>query len=141
MKTVSLIILLIAINFPVHAQPTSEIRKVLDAQVAAWNVGDVKTFMQGYNNSAATTFVGKSITKGYQEVLDNYLKRYPTKAAMGTLAFSDLEITMLSETHASVVGKWNLVRSKESGGDVAGIFTLLFEKTSGGWKIILDHTS
>ncbi len=43
--------------------------------------------------------------------------------------------------YASVIGKWHLDRSPEAGGNVGGIFTLLFQKTPAGWKIILDHTS
>ena len=32
-------------------------------------------------------------------------------------------------------------RGSEGGGEAAGIFTLLFQKTGQGWKVILDHTS
>ena len=123
------------------ASPKDEIRKVLDDQVAAWNRGDVKAFMEGYWNSDALTFVSSSITKGHARVLANYEKRYPTKENMGTLAFTDLEITPLGKDYASVLGRWHLDRAKEAGGEVGGFFTLLFQRMKDGWKIILDHTS
>ncbi|HVP48333.1 MAG TPA: DUF4440 domain-containing protein [Bryobacteraceae bacterium] len=117
------------------------IRAVLDAQQAAWNRGDVAGFMSGYEASDSTTFVGATITRGYQQVLDNYHRRYPTKEKMGRLTFSDIEVKALGAEYASVIGGWHLDRPASAGGDVGGIFTLLFRKTASGWKIILDHTS
>ena len=127
-----------------HAQPTPSeagIRAVMDAQQAAWNRGDVEAFMSGYDASDSTTFVGSTITRGYRQVLENYHRRYPTKEKMGRLTFSGIEVMPLGSEYASVLGKWHLDRSREAGGEVGGIFTLLFRKTPNGWKIILDHTS
>ena len=117
------------------------IRRVLQNQQDAWNRGDVRAFMQGYADSESTTFVGAEITRGHAKVLANYLKRYPTRERMGTLAFSDLEIQPLGSQYASVIGRWRLDRTPEAGGNVGGIFTLIFRNTPAGWKIILDHTS
>lgn len=123
------------------AQPEGDIRRVLKDQAAAWNAGDIRAYMNGYADSPSTTFVGSAITKGHAQVLTRYLTRYPTKDKMGALTFSGLEVQMLSNEYASVLGHWQLSRAKEAGGDVGGIFTLLFRKTPQGWKIILDHTS
>src|SRR5258708_40043736 len=123
------------------ASTEQEIHKVLADQVAAWNQGDIPVFMDGYDKSESTTFVSTTVTKGHAQVLDGYLKRYPTPEKMGTLRFSDLEIRVLGSGYASVLGRFNLERSKEAGGEAAGIFTLLFHKTARGWKVILDHTS
>ena len=117
------------------------IRGVLEEQQAAWNRGDVKAFMSGYEASEATTFVGAAITHGYKQVLENYHRRYPTKERMGQLTFSGLEVRLVGPECAAVIGKWNLERPVEAGGNVGGIFTLVFRKTASGWKIILDHTS
>jgi ketosteroid isomerase-like protein len=123
------------------ATPEQDIRRVLDDQVAAWNRGDIPGFMEGYDKSESTTFVGATITKGHAQVLANYRKRYPTRENMGVLRFSDLEIHLLGSDYASVIGRFHLERSAQAGGEAAGIFTLLFRKTSKGWKVILDHTS
>lgn len=123
------------------ASPDSDIRKVLDDQAAAWNRGDIAAFMAGYQNSESTTFVGATITKGHAQVLENYKKRYPTRANMGTLKFSDLEIRPLGAGYAVVIGRFHLDRPAEAGGESKGIFTLTFEKFKDGWKVILDHTS
>lgn len=137
------IVVLIMLSTGVFAQSTPEagIRAVIESQQAAWNRGDVDAFMSGYDASDSTTFVGATITRGYRQVMENYHYRYPTKEKMGRLTFSGIEVTPLGAEYASVLGKWHLDRLPEAGGDVGGIFTLLFQKTPNGWKIILDHTS
>jgi len=117
----------------------SAIRAVLDAQAAAWNRGDVEGYMDGYDRSPKTEFVGgDSITRGWQEVLDRYKKKYDTREKMGTLTFSDLEITMLGKDAALVLGRWRLKRATD---EPHGTFTLLFRKTKSGWRIVHDHSS
>jgi uncharacterized protein (TIGR02246 family) len=119
----------------------SAIKQVLTDQVSAWNRGDIDAFMQGYKNSPDTTFIGKTIRQGWQSVMDRYKASYSTKDAMGTLEFSDLMVRMLGPEHAVVVGKYHLTRTAAGGGDASGIFSLVWEKSAEGWKIILDHTS
>lgn len=133
-------LLLVALALSAQS-PEAAIRTELNRQVQAWNNGDIPSFMEGYENSPTTTFVGKSITKGHAQVLADYKKRYPTKEQMGILTFSALEVTILGPDHANVLGRFALKRTKEAGGDTSGIFTLLFRKTPKGWKIIQDHTS
>ena len=132
---------LLAIVPLLAASPQDLIRKVLDDQVSAWNRGDVRAFMEGYEDSPSTTFVGAKVTKGHAEVLANYIQRYPTKEKMGTLRFSDLEIQVLDSNYVTVIGRFHLDRSQAAGGESSGIFTLLFRRTNIGWKVILDHTS
>src|SRR5438270_8541700 len=105
----------------------SAIRIVLDAQAAAWNRGDIEGYMDGYDRSPNTEFVGgDSITRGWQEVLDRYKRKYDTREKMGTLTFSDLEINMLSGDAALALGRWRLKRATD---EPHGTFTLLFRKT------------
>ena len=115
------------------------INAVLTDQTAAWNRGDVVAFMKGYWNSPEVSFAGSSgLTRGYQTVLEHYKKSYPDQKAMGHLDFSDLEIRMLGNNAALVIGHWHLKRESD---ELGGIFSLTFEKFPEGWKIIHDHTS
>ena len=117
----------------------ADIRAVMDKQAADWNRGDIPAFMEGYWKSDQLTFVStRGVTKGWQPTLDNYERGYPDKAAMGTLTFSDLEITVLSKDAATVLGSWSLQREKDKPG---GKFTLIFRKFKEGWRIVHDHTS
>src|SRR5215467_4726643 len=76
-----------------NAGVSEEIRRVMTAQQEAWNRGDLEGFMDGYERAETTTFVsGDEITRGWQTVLDRYKQRYQSRAQMGTLTFSELEI-------------------------------------------------
>jgi uncharacterized protein (TIGR02246 family) len=119
----------------------SAIRKVLDDQVSAWNKGDIDAFMQGYQDSPETTFIGKTVHHGWQQVLERYKHDYSSKEARGTLEFSDLSVRLLGANYAIATGRYHLTRSAAGGGDATGIFSLVWEKSAAGWKIILDHTS
>lgn len=117
----------------------ADIRAVLDAQVAAWNRGDIEGFMDGYWRSSETVFIsGDTVTHGWQTVLDRYKKGYATREKMGTLAFSDLEIKVISKDAAVVSGRWQLTRAADT---PHGRFTLIFRHTTQGWRIVHDHTS
>lgn len=117
----------------------TEVRKVLDEQTAAWNRGDIEGFMQGYWNSPQMTFVsGETVTRGWQPTLERYKKSYDSRAKMGTLSFTELEITVTGKESAVVLGRFTLEREKDK---PTGMFTLNFRRFKGGWKIILDHTS
>jgi ketosteroid isomerase-like protein len=146
--TLSLLILTCGIA-PAGTRDEAAIRGVLNAQVAAWNRGDIVTFMQGYRDSPTTTFVGKTIAHGYANILARYQKIYAAKDKMGQLTFTDLDGRQLDAHFATVTGHFHLTRSADNGGNAEGIFSLVFEKsaektagkTGSGWKIILDHTS
>ncbi|MGB7070519.1 MAG: nuclear transport factor 2 family protein [Pyrinomonadaceae bacterium] len=117
----------------------SDIRKVMDDQATAWNRGDIGGFMQGYWNSEKLVFAsGDSVTRGWQPTLDRYKRRYDSRAKMGILTFSDLEINVLSKNAAVVLGSWKLQREKDT---PCGKFTLIFRKFKQGWRIVHDHTS
>ena len=126
-------------------QAAEQIRDVIQEQQKAWNRGDIDGFMNGYarpnrqSGSDSTTFVSEdSITRGWQTVRDRYRKKYFDRAKMGTLTFSDLEITLLSSNSAFVIGRWKLKRAKDQ---PHGRFTLIFKRLPEGWRIIHDHTS
>ena len=119
----------------------ASIRAVLAAQAAAWNAGDVAGFMDGYTRGPELRFAsGNEVTRGWQETLDRYRRRYPDRAAMGTLDFSDLEVSVLSADAATAFGRWRLRRA--DGTEPAGLFTLLLRREADGkWRIVADHTS
>lgn len=115
------------------------IAELLQKQVDCWNRFDIDGFMETYWNSPELTFSsGGETTRGWQSTLDRYKRRYSTKEKMGHLAFDDLEITMLSDTAALVLGKWKLTRDEDT---PQGNFSLVLRKTDEGWRIIHDHSS
>jgi ketosteroid isomerase-like protein len=117
------------------------IRAVLDAQVTAWNRGDLDGFMAGYWKSDKLTFFsGETIAHGWQATMDRYRKRYQSEGReMGKLEFHDLSVEMLSGDSAVVRGRWHL--TMKDGKTPNGLFTLLVRRIDGDWRIVHDHTS
>ena len=125
----------------------AQIRAVIKAQTEAWNRADIPAFMQSYEDSPDTTFIGMTVRKGYQPILQRYEQNYSTREQMGTLTFSDIDIRLLpsgcGKTElALVTGKFHLERATHGEAKKDdGIFSLVWRKGPQGWKIILDHTS
>jgi ketosteroid isomerase-like protein len=121
------------------ANALTQIRSVLQAQQDAWNRSDIDGFMNGYAHSVSTVFISEdTIRRGWQTVRDRYRKRYSSRAKMGTLTFSDLEITLLSSDWAVASGRWKLKRADDQ---PHGRFTLILKRLPEGWRIVHDHTS
>ena len=121
------------------AKDFAQIKKILYQQQQDWNNGDIDAFMQAYWKSDQLQFGGGSgITKGWQQTLDNYKKRYPDKAAMGKLNFEIKDMTRHSRKVISLTGSWELERAQDQPG---GHFLLIWRKIKGHWKIVADHTS
>ena len=136
-----LMMLAVSVNFAQSKDEKTKaaIRKVMDEQAAAWNRGDIEGFMQGYWNSPEMKFVsGDNVARGWQAALDRYKKNYDSRAKMGVLTFSGLEINIISKDAAVVLGNWALQRDNDN---PKGKFTLIFRKFNDGWKIVHDHTS
>jgi len=116
-------------------------RSVLDAQVEAWNRGDLEAFMAGYWRSPDLVFCsGAAVTKGWDETLARYRQRYQSEGReMGRLRFDAVEVIPLGDDAALARGAWRLVMS--DGKEPHGLFTLLLRRLDGEWRIVHDHTS
>ena len=134
------LVLALLFTLPLFAQDAA-VRAVLTEQAAAWNRGDLDAFAATYENSPQITFLGKTLNRGYADVLARYKKTYGTPESMGKLRFEIIESRPLGADHALVLGKFFLTRSAAGGGDATGQFTLVLRKTRQGWKIVHDHTS
>ncbi len=116
----------------------AQIREMLEAQDRAWNEGDIEGFMEPYWHSPDLTFSsGGKVTRGWQDTLNRYKTKYPTRSDMGRVSFTDLEMIPIAPRAALVLGRWRLDREKPVGGN----FSLVLRKEAGQWIIIHDHTS
>lgn len=138
-----LLICMAAAGPALYAQTTADRREILQTlarQQADWNAGNVAAFTVGYWKSDSLMYIGKSgIRYGYRATLESYQKNYPDQAAMGTLRFEVLHLSLTGPTAAFMVGKWHLTRPQK--GDMGGHFSLLWRKLDGHWVIVADHSS
>jgi ketosteroid isomerase-like protein len=121
-----------------EAAVMDEISSDMEQQVASWNSGNLDGFMKYYWHSDGMTFHGgKRRLQGWETLNSMYIETY-SGARRGVLEFSGLEINVLSPESAYVLGDWKVelpdtVRQ--------GKFTLIWRKTSDGWRIVHDHSS
>lgn len=112
---------------------------VLESQRLAWNNGNIEEYMQGYWKSDSLVFVGKNGPQyGWNKTLQNYQKSYPNKEAMGELQFNFINIEIIGNDQAFVLGQWKLTRAND---EPKGYFTLRLRIIHGEWKVVYDHSS
>ncbi len=127
-----------------------EVRTLLVEQAGAWSRGDLEAFCSVYAED--TAFVSPTgLTRGRQQVLERYRKRYPGWDAMGRLELEILELRLatgiessafgdrrLSGVHgASVVARWSL--SYPDRDELTGLTLLVLSKNGAGeWRIVQD---
>lgn len=130
-----------AAQAPASAAESQAIITILNRQADDWNRGDLDAFAKGYKNSPDILFMGPTIRRGYDQMLQGYRKSFPNREAMGKLTFSNLEVQPLDQQFATVTGRFHLERTAAGGGAAGGYFLLVVEKTPAGWKIIRDATT
>ena len=115
-----------------------ELLRILELQKESWNRQDLEGFMAYYWNSDEFTFQsGANRLRGWKALLERYKKSYSGEN-WGELDFTDLEVNILSDDFAYVLGRWKL-ELKDSLRE--GVFTIIFRRFPEGWRIIHDHSS
>jgi hypothetical protein len=117
----------------------NSIKKMLDSQLDCWNNRDIDCFMQGYWQSEKLIFtsLNHKPAYGWNNTLERYKKSYPTKSSMGELKFQILDLKLISQTNATLKGKWELNIEKDTPN---GLFLLEIDKFDGNWLITKDST-
>ena len=121
-------------------EPVQQVYDAIDAQVAAWNRGDLDGFCALYAEDAL--FVSPvGLTRGRAAVRERYGKKYGTdKSGMGTLAIEPVEARAFpadaTATSVSVAAKWTLEWPGRS--TASGHTLIVFRKSDKGWEIVQD---
>ena len=115
----------------------------LNASAVAWSKGDLDGFMQCYEASPDTAFVGRGkMVNGAAAIKAMYAARFGKGSqTMGHLSFTVLDYKPLGAAYALLTGRFSLQKPSSPTAPQTGIFTLVFHKSAGRWAIISDHTS
>lgn len=124
-----------------QAPGDADIKAMMQKSADDWNRGDLDAFASCYKKSPDILFIGRRISRGYDQMLATYKAGYSTPEKMGKLTFSQLETQPLDEHFATVTGHFHLERTADGGGNSDGYFLLVVELTSAGWKIVRDDTT
>jgi hypothetical protein len=121
------------------ADVEEHIRSRFKEVAEAWNRGDLRAYLAGYWDSEETRWIsGGSIIRGVETIRARYTFLYNSPEKMGKLVVKDLEIDILTDGDALIVGKWS-----HTAGQLArvGVFTIHMKKVRGEWFMATDHAS
>ena len=135
--------ILLVLTIAIHAQAPADsaIRAMMLKSTDDWNRHDLDAFAKCYKNSPDILFIGRKVSRGYDQMLATYKSSYSTPEKMGTLTFTQLETQPLDARFATVTGHFHLERTAAGGGNADGYFLLVVEHTPTGWKIVRDDST
>jgi ketosteroid isomerase-like protein len=127
---------------PAPATPTQDraaILRTIAQMEAAWNHGEFKGYMAGFENPGVVFVSGGKFQDGWQGTLDHYVRDYGGSAERrGELHFYNMKVDLLAPDAAMLVGQYRLIRGKRV---TEGVNTRLFRKIHGHWLITMNHVS
>lgn len=121
------------------ARDEAAIRQVIASMEAAWNRGDFRGYMAGFENPDVVFVSRGRFQRDWQGTLDHYIRDYGgAPGRRGRLHFFDIRVEMLSADAAQLISRYRL-----EGGERPqdGINTRLMRKVDGRWVIALNHVS
>jgi ketosteroid isomerase-like protein len=115
------------------------ILSVVDRMEAAWNRGDFRGYMAGFQNPNVVFISGGKFQDGWQGTLDHYIRDYGgSPERRGQLHFYNMKVDLLAPNAAMLIGQYRLVRGRRV---TEGVNTRLFKKIHGRWLITMNHVS
>lgn len=125
----------------VKEEPKADFEQVLptlQAITADWNEGNLDEFVTVYDSAA--TFMLPKGPIGVNEMKGYYQEAFTeTGTPTSTLSFDSLEMRPLGNSHALVTGRYTLTAQDSS--KQSGRYSLVFEHSDKGWKILHDHSN
>ena len=130
----------------------ADVEALLKTQSDAWNRGDLDTFTSVYAEDASF-LTPSGLTSGRQQVLERYRRRYPDRAAMGTLTLEVIEVRPAQGVEftvggdarpgrvfgVSVAAHWRLAYPDQPDKKTAeGLTLLVLQRHGDSWQIVED---
>lgn len=126
---------------PAEAPPNDRaaILAVIHRMEAAWNRGDFRGYMSGFENPDVIFVSGGKFQDGWQGTLDHYIRDYGgSPERRGELHFYNMKVDLLAPDAAMLIGQYRLQRGARL---TEGVNTRLFRKIAGQWLITVNHVS
>lgn len=125
-----------------NASPASDRTAILSAisnMENAWNRGDFRGYMAGFENPDVIFVSGGKFQDGWQGTLDHYVRDYGgSPERRGKLHFYNMKVDLLAPDAAMLIGQYRLERGARI---TEGVNTRLLRKRRGHWLITVNHVS
>jgi ketosteroid isomerase-like protein len=123
------------------AGPSEEARNGFQAQMDAWNRGDLDGAMRFYRDHADMLFVSKAgVERGIASFRDAMRADFGGKPEMmGVFSGEVLEARDLGPNHALVVARWSIVLGEKR--LFGGVSTQIWQRFGSQWRIAVEHAS
>lgn len=123
------------------ANQTAHARALLDAQISAWNRGDLEAALNTYCPSAATSWVSSS---GISHGFDGFAKSMRTQfgggpARMGKLAIDLVDTRQFGDGSLLMVVRWSITSNGSR--IMGGISSQLWADCGGQMRVAFEHAS
>jgi ketosteroid isomerase-like protein len=106
----------------------------------SWNAGDLDGFLYWYQRGEETSFMGAGgPIYGWETIRSRYAPRFGPEADRDSLRFEDLQTRPLAPWLGLATARYVLFQGDSITSQ--GIFTLVLERTTEGWRIIHDHSN
>ncbi len=123
----------------VNRKPADIVLATLNAQIAAWNEGNLDAFMNIYWNSDDLKFIsGVKMTKGWSSTLKRYREEYADDNGLGRLSVDKTDVEIITDDVAIVTGRFT---HNKDGVNTGGAFSLVWKRINGQWRIVHDHSA
>ncbi len=119
--------------------PADIVLATLNAQIAAWNEGNLDAFMNIYWKSDDLKFIsGVKMTKGWSSTQKRYREEYADDTGLGRLSVDKTDVEMVTDDVAIVTGRFT---HNKGGVNTGGAFSLVWKRINGQWRIVHDHSA
>ncbi|MDO3640589.1 MAG: YybH family protein [Mucilaginibacter sp.] len=127
-------------GFAAKAQDaTKELTDAMNNSAEEWNKGHLDTFISLYDASATMMFPTGPV--GMDGIKNLYQKSYfkPDGLPKQNLKYTDIKVRMLGNDYALMTGGFTLYGNNLP--ERSGRYSLVWQHTANGWKILHDHSS
>ena len=122
------------------ATAAREIDAMMARSATNWNRGDLDAFVDDYEDSNATTFVGRTgVLHGRAAIRGVYASRFAPGGTRDSLSFRDLQVDVLAPNVVNAIATYVLMRGDSV--TAHGPTSLVMRRTDGRWRIVHDHSS
>jgi uncharacterized protein (TIGR02246 family) len=141
MKPISIFAALIAMASIAFAGPSADSQRGFQAQMDAWNRGDLDGAMRLYWDDPDMLFVSKAgVERGLKAFADAMRADFGGKPeTMGVYSGQVLEARDLGPDVALLVVRWSIVL--ESKRLFGGVSTQIWQRVGSQWRITVEHAS